>query len=100
MSSRRALPPVAAAGIAFSQYLDDKAVNQILADPSRLALGGERRELTVLFSDIRGFTQLAEDLDPLKLIELLRVPHAHDRARVERAPAYGASNGTSSIVRA
>jgi adenylate cyclase len=56
---------------AFSQYLDDNAVKEILADPSRLELGGERRELTVLFSDIRGFTQLSEDLEPEQVIGFL-----------------------------
>jgi adenylate cyclase len=56
---------------AFAQYLDDRAVAQILADPSRLRLGGERRELTVLFSDIRGFSALAESLDPQQLSSFL-----------------------------
>jgi len=48
----------------FSQYVSRSVVDRILADPAKARLGGERKELTVLFSDIRGFSQLAEGLRP------------------------------------
>ncbi|MDQ7032707.1 MAG: adenylate/guanylate cyclase domain-containing protein [Desulfonauticus sp.] len=56
---------------AFSKYLDAKVVEQITKDPSKLKLGGEKRELTVLFADIRGFTSLSEKLSPEQLVSLL-----------------------------
>ena len=46
-------------------------VNEILRDPAKLKLGGEKKELSVLFSDIRGFTTLAEDMEPETLVSLL-----------------------------
>jgi adenylate cyclase len=49
---------------AFSQYVSDAVIEQIVADPSRASLGGERRELTVMFSDIRGFSGFCETLEP------------------------------------
>ncbi len=55
----------------FGQYVSDQVVDRILADPSRARLGGERKELTVLFSDIRGFSQIAEGLAPEELAEFL-----------------------------
>jgi adenylate cyclase len=54
---------------AFSQYVNDTLVDQILMDPPQL--GGERRELTVLFSDIRGFSAFSERLEPEVLSEFL-----------------------------
>lgn len=45
---------------AFSQYLSPDLVEQLAQSPEKLTLGGEQRELTVLFSDIRGFTAIAE----------------------------------------
>ncbi len=45
---------------AFGQYLSPDLVEQIIDDPDRLVLGGETRELSVLFTDVRGFTTLAE----------------------------------------
>src|SRR5208337_5689777 len=39
--------------------------------PEQLRLGGERRELTILFSDIRGFTTISENLEPQALVSLL-----------------------------
>lgn len=45
---------------AFSQYLSPDLVEQLAKTPEKLRLGGEQRELTVLFSDIRGFTSIAE----------------------------------------
>ena len=46
-------------------------VERILADPARIGLGGERRELTVLFSDIRGFSGTAEKLEPEALSDYM-----------------------------
>ena len=45
---------------AFSQYLSPAMVEQLAEDPSKLVLGGETRNITLLFSDIRGFTALSE----------------------------------------
>ena len=55
----------------FSQYVERKLVDQIVADPGLAQLGGERRELTVLFSDVRGFSRFSEGLAPEVLSQLL-----------------------------
>jgi adenylate cyclase len=55
----------------FGRFLAPAMVEQVLARRDALRLGGEKRELTVLFSDIRGFTTLSEQLDPRVLLELL-----------------------------
>ncbi len=44
----------------FSRYVSRDVFNELMADPTKARLGGERREMTVLFSDIRGFTTFAE----------------------------------------
>lgn len=56
---------------AFGTYVSPALVAEILKDPDRLKLGGEKREITVLFSDIRGFTSLSEKLTPEKLVAVL-----------------------------
>ncbi len=56
---------------AFGQYLAPTLVQQLARHPDRLTLGGENRELTLLFCDIRGFTKISEGLDPSELTELL-----------------------------
>lgn len=57
--------------VAFQQYVSPAVVDEMLADPDKLKLGGERRELTVLFADIQGFTSFSEQLDPEKLTGFL-----------------------------
>lgn len=58
---------------AFAQYLAPELVHQLARDPSRLRLGGEKRELSILFCDVRGFTTIAEQLkdDPEQLTTLI-----------------------------
>jgi adenylate cyclase len=58
---------------AFSQYLSPDLVKRLSEDPSQLKLGGERRTLSILFSDVRGFTTIAETLrdDPEQLTALI-----------------------------
>jgi adenylate cyclase len=56
---------------AFESYVAPAVVHEMLKHPERLRLGGERRELTILFSDIRGFTSLSEDLAPETLVGVL-----------------------------
>lgn len=56
---------------AFGLYLSPALVERLSQDPASLRLGGETRDVTVLFSDIRGFTTLSEHLGPDALTELL-----------------------------
>ena len=58
---------------AFQFFVSPGVVNEILRDPGRLKLGGERKVLTVLFSDIREFTHLSETLSPDMLTKLLNL---------------------------
>jgi adenylate cyclase len=58
---------------AFKHYVSQSVVDQIVKDPSALALGGERRELTLFFSDIAGFTKISEVLEAHKLVGLLNL---------------------------
>ena len=58
---------------AFGQYLSPALVEQLADDPDRLVLGGETRDMTVLFSDVRGFTTISESYknDPQGLTSLM-----------------------------
>ena len=56
---------------AFKQYLSPAVIEQLIADPSQLKLGGERKEISIFFSDLQGFTSISESLSPESLTELL-----------------------------
>ncbi len=51
----------------FAHYLSHDVIEAIVSNPSRLSLGGQEREITVLFTDIQGFTTLSEKLSPERL---------------------------------
>ncbi len=55
----------------LSHYLSDAVLSEILADPTKLQLGGVRQDLTVLFSDVVGFTSISEKLAPEDLTHIL-----------------------------
>ena len=55
----------------FSSYMSEDLLNQLIANPDSLKLGGEKKELSILFSDIRGFTTISESMSPEKLIKIL-----------------------------
>ena len=55
----------------FAHYLSPHVIEQLIHDPDRLKLGGDRKELTIFFSDLEGFTSISENLDPDQLIQLL-----------------------------
>ncbi|WP_412535320.1 CHASE2 domain-containing protein [Mesorhizobium sp. BAC0120] len=58
---------------AFQQYLSPVLVDRLAAEPARLRLGGERKTLSILFSDVRGFTTISEALkdEPERLTTLM-----------------------------
>ncbi|MEE2961140.1 MAG: CHASE2 domain-containing protein [Myxococcota bacterium] len=56
---------------AFQQYLSKNVVDEVLQDKNKLSLGGEKRVCSVLFSDIRGFTSISEQLSPEQLTSIL-----------------------------
>ena len=56
---------------AFSRYVSHQLVDGIMSDPKQIKLGGERRKITVLFADIRGFTTMAEKMRPEEVVDLL-----------------------------
>ena len=55
----------------FSKYVSSDVVEELLEDREGLALGGKRRHITVLFSDIRGFTSISEQIGPEQVVLLL-----------------------------
>jgi adenylate cyclase len=55
----------------FGQYVSDEVVEKLLAIGHRPDLGGEAKQVTVLFSDIRNFTTISERLSPHQLVEML-----------------------------
>ena len=56
---------------AFSTYLSEDVVKEIIDDPTRLQLGGIKRHMTAMFTDIKDFSKIAEALSPEKLVEML-----------------------------
>jgi len=56
---------------AFSTYVSDDVVKEILADPSRLQLGGTKRHMSAIFTDVQSFSSISERLDPEGLVSLL-----------------------------
>jgi adenylate cyclase len=55
----------------FGRYLSDEIVTEILERPEGLDLGGDLREVTIMMSDIRGFTTLSEQLEPARVVAML-----------------------------
>jgi adenylate cyclase len=55
----------------FKRYVSKQVVDELLDDDDKLNLGGEEREVTILFSDIRGFTSMSENMSPEKVVSTL-----------------------------
>jgi len=55
----------------FSRYVTTQVVDEILSEPEKLSLGGEKRPVTILFADIWGFTSMAEDMVPEEVVGIL-----------------------------
>ena len=56
---------------ALERFLSSNIVEKILANPDEIHLGGENQTVTILFSDIRGFTRMSEHMEPHAVVELL-----------------------------
>jgi adenylate cyclase len=61
----------ALARVAYGRFMPEHVVNEILKNPGAFSLGGTNQIVTILFSDIRGFTSMAETMPPETLIQLL-----------------------------
>jgi len=55
----------------FDVYVNRELVDQLIDNPNQFRLGGEKRELSILFSDVKGFTNISESMDPADLVVLL-----------------------------
>jgi adenylate cyclase len=55
----------------FSHFVTQSVVDELLENPDKIKLGGEKKECTVFFSDVSGFTTIAEQLTPEALVRLL-----------------------------
>ncbi|MCG8688130.1 MAG: adenylate/guanylate cyclase domain-containing protein [Desulfobacterales bacterium] len=70
----------------FGRYLSKKVVDEILTSPKGAQIGGSRKTVTILMSDLRGFTNISEDKDPEEMVQLLnrylgemsRIIHKYD----------------------
>lgn len=55
----------------FGRYVSKDVVSEILSDPDEIKVGGERKDITLIFVDIRGFTPLSEKMEPEEVIQIL-----------------------------
>ena len=55
----------------FGQYVPPELVEEMARNPQKYSLQGERKEMTVLFSDVRGFTKISESMEPEELSQLM-----------------------------
>jgi adenylate cyclase len=55
----------------FSNYLAPQVLEEVMSDPSKVKLGGKRKDISILFSDIRGFTTISEQNTPEGVVEFL-----------------------------
>ncbi len=72
----------------FGRYLSTEVMASLIENPSALELGGEKRRVTIMMSDLRGFTPLSERLEPEKVVQML---NAYFEVMVEVVLKY---NGT------
>jgi adenylate cyclase len=72
----------------FGRYLSTEVMNSLIENPSALELGGERRRVTIMMTDLRGFTSLSERLEPEQVVQML---NAYFEIMVEVVLKY---NGT------
>jgi adenylate cyclase len=56
---------------AFSHYLSTDVINELISDPDKLELGGEKKYMTAMFTDVLGFSSISEEMDPTDLVRLL-----------------------------
>ena len=72
----------------FGRYVSPQVANQILslADAGNLQLGGEQREATIMFADIRGFTKMSETMSPKEIVDML---NAHLGVAIDKVLANG-----------
>jgi adenylate cyclase len=62
--------------LTFERFVDPKIVEQLLKDPLKLQLGGKTQIVTILFADLEGFTALAENHEPERVLQILNSYHA------------------------
>ncbi len=56
---------------AFSHYLSNDVINELLSNQDKLKLGGDKKHMTALFTDVKGFSSISETFDPAELVKLL-----------------------------
>lgn len=66
---------------AFGRFVSPRVADQLMSDPSRLKLGGDRVQISMLFSDLAGFTSMSEMLDPQHLVQVLN-EYLHEMAEL------------------
>jgi adenylate cyclase len=72
----------------FGAYVDPAVVRELVRDPGAIRLGGERREATVFFSDLVGFTELSEKLPPEQMVEVVNAYLEETSECLHRHGAY------------
>jgi class 3 adenylate cyclase len=70
----------------FGRYLSTEVMNSLIEDPSSLELGGERRAVTIMMTDLRGFTATCERLEPEQVVRML---NGYFEVMVEVIEKYG-----------